>query len=259
MGFSNDMAISQVIKTHLDGDDTIDTVTIQVSQPNAEGKAFITTTVDSSQNVFIGEANGADSTAQKVTTVNLPPLNAQDFRFQSIEVAKERVRLHVMGPEDKPVKPVTEVAMASLLPAKAARSGIQVVLRSGEELDGVFGTKPEGEVPDESLTPKLSILGALDEMSVTHTVRRQMAGIDQVFDRERAAHPDLKGYVVMKITVDKYGEVQSAELKEDDWNHTGAGAKVTRAVESWVPTMTFPNPKGGGIAIITYPFFFGEE
>ena len=79
-----------------------------------------------------------------------------------------------------------------------------------------------------------------------------MAQIRYCYQRELTKNPAIKGKIVIKFVIAKDGSVSSASKKTSTINN---GA-VEQCVVGRFMRMQFPEPKGGGIVIVSYPFTF---
>jgi len=115
---------------------------------------------------------------------------------------------------------------------------------------GDFGSKGEGGIGTVGGDP--IILGALDRSLIDEVVKRHLSQIKYCYQRELTKDPTLGGKVVIKFTIAKDGTVSAAETKSTTVNNS--------AVESCIVgrflRMQFPEPRGGGIVVVSYPFLF---
>lgn len=115
---------------------------------------------------------------------------------------------------------------------------------------GNFGAKGEGGIGTVGGDP--IILGALDRSLIDEVIKRHMNQIKYCYQRELTKNPSLAGKIVIKFVIAKDGTVSSASTKETTMNN---GA-VQSCIEGRFMRMQFPEPKGGGIVIVSYPFIF---
>jgi hypothetical protein len=129
---------------------------------------------------------------------------------------------------------------------KGTRTGDGTYGREG----GEFGVKPVGGTGRIGGDP--IILGALDKGLIDAVIKRNMSQIRYCYQRELTKNPDLAGKVSVKFVISKTGSVARADVK--------SSSLESPAVESCLANrfvhFTFPEPKGGGIVIVTYPFLF---
>jgi len=115
---------------------------------------------------------------------------------------------------------------------------------------GNFGAKGEGAIGAVGGDP--IILGALDRSLIDKVIKRHMAQIRYCYQRELTKNPGLKGKIVVKFVIAKDGSVSSANTKSS----TMKAPTVESCINGRFMRMQFPEPKGGGIVIVSYPFFF---
>jgi hypothetical protein len=96
------------------------------------------------------------------------------------------------------------------------------------------------------------ILGALDRSLIDEVIKRHMNQIRYCYQRELTNNPALGGKIVMKFVIAKDGTVSSASKETSSMNNAG----VENCVAGRFMRMQFPEPKGGGIVIVSYPFVF---
>ena len=115
-------------------------------------------------------------------------------------------------------------------------------------------TDPAGATaaPTAAVGGEPQILGSLDRSLVDAVIKRNMAQIRYCYQRELTKNPSLAGKITVKFVVAKDGSVSSAEIKLT----TMQSSAVESCVVSRIQRLQFPAPKGGGIAIISYPFVF---
>ncbi|MBN2799037.1 MAG: AgmX/PglI C-terminal domain-containing protein [Deltaproteobacteria bacterium] len=115
---------------------------------------------------------------------------------------------------------------------------------------GHFGDKSDGAISAVSGDP--IILGALDRSLIDEVIKRHMNQIRYCYQRELTKNHNLQGKVVIKFVIAKDGSVSSASVKQS----TIDSSAVDSCVASRFMHMQFPQPIGGGIVIVSYPFLF---
>ena len=115
---------------------------------------------------------------------------------------------------------------------------------------GSFGAKGEGGIG--IVGGDAIILGALDRSLIDEVIKRHMNQIRYCYQRELTKNPSLAGKIVVKFVIAKDGTVSSASKKNSSMNNAG----VEQCVVGRFMRMQFPEPKGGGIVIVSYPFTF---
>ena len=117
--------------------------------------------------------------------------------------------------------------------------------------DGI--RKREGNV--SAAARDVVTLGNMDPRDVNEVLMRHMSAIKFCYQRVLQRDPELSGKVVMKFTISGDGSVSSATVK-----HTSLDSEeVEQCLVARFLRMQFPKPKGGGLAIISYPFVFASN
>lgn len=96
------------------------------------------------------------------------------------------------------------------------------------------------------------VLGALDKSLIDAVVKRNLESIRYCYRRELARMPSLAGKVVIKFVIAKDGSVSTATTKTSTLNNAAAES----CINGRFLRMQFPEPKGGGIVVVSYPFLF---
>jgi len=115
---------------------------------------------------------------------------------------------------------------------------------------GNFGAKGEGGIGRIGGDP--IILGALDKSLIDAVIKKHMNQIRYCYQRELPKNPTLGGKVTVKFVISKTGSVSKASTKTSTLNNKA----VEGCINSRFMRFKFPEPKGGGIVIVSYPFIF---
>ncbi len=115
---------------------------------------------------------------------------------------------------------------------------------------GHFGAHAADVVATTSGSP--IILGAMDKSLIDAVVKRHLNQIRYCYQRELQQDPSLAGRVVVKFVIAKDGTVANASIKSS----TLAAPAVEQCLVSRFLRMSFPEPAGGGIVVVSYPFLF---
>lgn len=118
---------------------------------------------------------------------------------------------------------------------------------------GNFGAKGEGGIGRIGGDP--IILGALDKSLIDAVIKKNMNQIRYCYQRELNKSPDLGGKIVVKFVIAKDGTVSSAQTKSS----TMGNPAVESCINGRFMRFVFPEPKGGGIVIVSYPFIFSPS
>jgi pSer/pThr/pTyr-binding forkhead associated (FHA) protein len=115
---------------------------------------------------------------------------------------------------------------------------------------GNFGKKGSGGLGKIGGDP--IILGALDKSLIDAVIKRHMNQIRYCYQRELTKNPNLGGKVTVKFVIAKDGSVSKASIKSSSLGNKSAESCITGRFRRF----RFPEPKGGGIVIVSYPFIF---
>jgi hypothetical protein len=126
---------------------------------------------------------------------------------------------------------------------------------------GRLGTgEPRGDLGEKkSKTPELvpgdpAVRGSLSREIIQRVVRQHRREIKYCYEMELQKHRKLQGRVKMKFTISTTGSVVAAVVEETTLNNS----KVQRCMASKIRRWQFPEPKGGGIVVVRYPFNFSS-
>lgn len=95
-----------------------------------------------------------------------------------------------------------------------------------------------------------SVRGALDKEIIRRIVRRHLNEVRYCYDKALAAHPSLAGRVVVQFTIAPTGRVLVALLQSTTLGAPAVESCMVEAVRRW----EFPQPQGGGLVSVSYPF-----
>ena len=98
------------------------------------------------------------------------------------------------------------------------------------------------------------ILGALDKSLIDAVIKRNMSQIRYCYQRELTKNPSLKGKIIVKFVIAANGSVSKASIKSSSMGSKGVESCITGRFRRF----KFPEPKGGGIVIVSYPFIFSS-
>ncbi|HHO52141.1 MAG TPA: AgmX/PglI C-terminal domain-containing protein [Deltaproteobacteria bacterium] len=98
-------------------------------------------------------------------------------------------------------------------------------------------------------------VGTLDRSLIAEVIKRHLSQIQYCYQRELVKEPGLKGKIVIKFTVTSDGTVDSASLEDSTMDNVS----VEQCIVRQFMRMQFPEPRGGGIVIVSYPFLFSPE
>jgi TonB family protein len=104
-------------------------------------------------------------------------------------------------------------------------------------------------VPD--FRPGIPIVnGSLDKEIIRRIVRRHLNEVRFCYEQALAGHPGLAGRVVVQFSIAPTGRVLASFLQSSSLGVVAVDACVVNAVKRW----EFPEPRGGGLVMVSYPF-----
>ena len=92
--------------------------------------------------------------------------------------------------------------------------------------------------------------GSLDREIIRRVVRQHRGEIKFCYEGELQKNKGLEGRVTVRFTISATGSVVSAVVKESTLNNAAVERCMTDKIRRWI----FPEPKGGGIVMVNYPF-----
>ena len=119
---------------------------------------------------------------------------------------------------------------------------------------GNFGPKGEGGIGRIGGDP--IILGALDKSLIDRVIKRNMNQIKYCYQKQLNASPTLNGKIVVKFVISGDGSVSQAKTHSSTMDGGGA---VQSCINDRFLRFQFPEPRGGGIVIVKYPFLFSPQ
>lgn len=100
-----------------------------------------------------------------------------------------------------------------------------------------------------------AIEGQLDREIIERVIRQHRREIRACYTQQLQRNPDLEGKISVSFVVDMSGNVASAKIGSTTMNNSAVEDCITLRVRRW----RFPEPKGGGIVRVNYPFTFVSE
>jgi len=97
-----------------------------------------------------------------------------------------------------------------------------------------------------------NVVGALDKDDIRRVIRSHLNQFKYCYQRRLTANPKLQGKVVTRFTISPAGTVAAAQ----DARSTMPDPEVTSCVQRVFKRLRFPQPKGGGVVVVTYPLIF---
>ncbi len=115
---------------------------------------------------------------------------------------------------------------------------------------GSLGRKTDREVAITAGTAL--VMGSIDKELIRKVIQEHAAQIRFCYEEQLAVNPKLAGKVAIKWVIDAEGNASNASV--DMGSTTLLNDKVHQCMMARIVSWQFPKPKGGGIAVITYPW-----
>lgn len=93
-------------------------------------------------------------------------------------------------------------------------------------------------------------VGGLDKALIAAVVQANIGQIKHCYERQLLVDNSLAGKVVAGWVIDAQGSVSDTSIKKTTLNST----PVENCIQARIKTWKFPQPKGGGKVIVSYPF-----
>jgi len=113
---------------------------------------------------------------------------------------------------------------------------------------GGLGTR-RTKTPD-ILIADASVRGSLDKEIIRRIVRRHVNEVKYCYEQELTKQPALGGRLVVQFMISGRGQVISSLLQSSTMGNARVENCTVQAVRRW----SFPEPQGGGLVTVTYPF-----
>lgn len=109
----------------------------------------------------------------------------------------------------------------------------------------------KGQIPTASGGEPV-VLGELSPDVISAVLKRNMNQVRYCYQRELTKDPDLGGEIVVKFVIASDGTVSQSTIQSTTMHNDA----VESCINARILRMQFPEPKGGGIVIVTHPFTF---
>ena len=108
---------------------------------------------------------------------------------------------------------------------------------------------------------KTTVVGGLDKDVIMKVIKRHQNEIKFCYEAELQKTPTLGGKVAVAWTIDPAGSVSEANVSESSIGNANVESCIVQRIRRW----KFPEPSGGGVVNVTFPWIFkaagegGEE
>jgi len=115
-----------------------------------------------------------------------------------------------------------------------------------------MGKKASADISITNSDPEVN--GSIDPELIRRVVRSHHDQLKYCYDNALTKNPKLTGKVSVRWIITEGGTVASSNVV----NTTTNTPDLDRCIAGRVLTWIFPKPKGGGVAVVTYPFVFKQ-
>jgi len=115
-----------------------------------------------------------------------------------------------------------------------------------------MGKKSSADIAITNSDPEVS--GAYDPELIRRVVRSHHDQLKYCYDNALTRNPKLTGKVSVRWIITEGGTVGTSNVVSSTTNTPELDKCIAGRVLTWV----FPKPKGGGVAVVTYPFVFKQ-
>jgi TonB family protein len=99
---------------------------------------------------------------------------------------------------------------------------------------------------------KTTVIGGLSKDVIAKVIKRHQNEIKFCFEQELQKNPELSGKVAVAFTIDPAGAVADANVAETTLANNNAENCMLARIRRW----KFPEPQGGGVVSVTFPWIF---
>ncbi|MBL9038737.1 MAG: AgmX/PglI C-terminal domain-containing protein [Archangium sp.] len=96
------------------------------------------------------------------------------------------------------------------------------------------------------------VVGGLDKDVIMKVIKRHQNEIKFCYEQELQKNPTLAGKVAVAWTIDPSGAVSEANVSESSMANTNVESCIAQRIRRW----KFPEPAGGGVVNVTFPWIF---
>lgn len=136
----------------------------------------------------------------------------------------------------------------------------------GKDLDEIFAADPKatpglasdvfgkgkGDASIGIGGDETEIDGQIDPPIIDAVIKRHLAQIQYCYERELPKKPELAGKIIVNFTIQADGTTLNPRVKSSTMNHAGVEGCIVERFRK----IRFPQPRGGGLVTVSYPFLF---
>jgi hypothetical protein len=121
--------------------------------------------------------------------------------------------------------------------------------------NGEFDLGGKGKGTTQFIPGKTTVIGGLTADEIGKVVRKHWLAVKYCYEKELQKNPALQGKVAVYWEIGPLGDVTIAQVKESDMNNADAESCIVGVVRR----MVFPQPRGGGVVNVNYPWIFKSQ
>ena len=118
---------------------------------------------------------------------------------------------------------------------------------------GVLDRRPETGGPVLRPGP-IETNGSLSKEVIRRVIRRHLNEVRFCYEQQLGSQPDLAGRVTVSFIIAPTGAVQSSAVRSSTLGNARVDTCIARAARRW----SFPQPEGGGVVAVNYPFVLAQ-
>ena len=124
---------------------------------------------------------------------------------------------------------------------------------------GIYGSGAGGLHGRDSRVPQVrslpaEVLGSLSKETIRRHIGRHINEVRSCYEQALITRPDLQGRIAIWFVIAGSGAVKNAAVASSDVADPHVASCIAAAVRRW----TFPQPEGGGLVTVTYPFVLSQ-
>lgn len=119
---------------------------------------------------------------------------------------------------------------------------------------GSGGLGPKKALQRRVVPGKSVLAGSCEREVIGKVIGKNARQVLACYEAELVRTPDLAGKLAVRFTIEPTGKVGDLEITES----TLVNPAIERCVESRIKRWRFPEPKGGGLCIVNYPWIFQQ-
>lgn len=123
---------------------------------------------------------------------------------------------------------------------------------------GAIDLGGKGKDSTRVIPGKTTVVGGLDKDVIMKVIKRHQNEIKFCYEQELQKNPALAGKVAVAWTIDPTGGVSEANVSESSVGNANVESCIVQRIRRW----KFPEPAGGGVVNVTFPWIFkaaGDE